>query len=67
MCLSCQYLPPADELNLQLALSVTGNCVRIHICMFVCGCRCLGVSVGVAVGRQYNMTYSLPANRGKID
>jgi len=22
MCLSCQYLPPADELNLQLALSV---------------------------------------------
>lgn len=31
MCLSCQYLPPADELNLQLALSV-----RVHEGVDVC-------------------------------
>lgn len=43
MCLSCQYLPPADELNLQLALSVTGNCVRTYIYMHMCVCVCVGV------------------------
>lgn len=37
MCLSCQYLPPADEVNLQLALSVTANCVRIYMCVCVGG------------------------------
>lgn len=50
MCLSCQYLPPADELNLQLALSVTGNCVRTYIYIHVC-VRVWVSMTGVECGR----------------
>lgn len=57
MCLSCQYLPPADELNLQLALSTTGISTNV----------CASVRQGVDLSGKLNPSPFLMANHGKID